>query len=99
MAPLDEVPRGPRITLGACGWRTARRTGRDSNPRYGLSRLHALQACAFNHSATCPDSLRGRNLAATPGPVNAVEEVPAVSSDASIDRSTYYVQAGLKCSF
>ena len=49
-----------------------RRTGRDSNPRNGLSRLHALQACAFNHSATCPDSLRGRNLAARRSPVNAV---------------------------
>src|SRR5688572_13451451 len=95
MAPLDEVPRGPRITLGACGWRTARRTGRDSNPRNGLSRLHALQACAFNHSATCPDSLRGRNLAATSDPVNAVAAPQPVGSDASMDRSTYYVQAGL----
>jgi hypothetical protein len=31
-----------------------------------------FQGGAFNHSATCPDSLRGRNLAVLRRPVNAV---------------------------
>ena len=30
------------------------RRERDSNPRYGLTRIHAFQACAFNRSATSP---------------------------------------------
>ena len=35
-----------------------RRRERDSNPRYGVNRIHAFQACAFNRSATSP---RGRH--------------------------------------
>lgn len=31
------------------------RRRRDSNPRYGLSRTHAFQACTFNHSVTSPN--------------------------------------------
>ena len=31
-----------------------RRRERDSNPRYGVNRIHAFQACAFSHSATSP---------------------------------------------
>ena len=30
------------------------RRERDSNPRYGLSRIHTFQACSFNHSDTSP---------------------------------------------
>ena len=30
------------------------RRKRDSNPRYGLSRTHAFQACTFNHSVISP---------------------------------------------
>jgi hypothetical protein len=30
------------------------RRERDSNPRYGLTRIHAFQACSFNHSDTSP---------------------------------------------
>ncbi len=30
------------------------RRERDSNPRYGVNRIHAFQACAFDHSAISP---------------------------------------------
>lgn len=30
------------------------RRRRDSNPRYGINRTHAFQACTFNHSVTSP---------------------------------------------
>jgi hypothetical protein len=33
---------------------TSWRRERDSNPRYGLSRTHAFQACTLNHSAISP---------------------------------------------
>ncbi len=32
------------------------RRERDSNPRYAIQRIHTFQACAFNHSATSPNS-------------------------------------------
>jgi hypothetical protein len=34
--------------------RNKKRRGRDSNPRDSIRCLHALQACALNHSATSP---------------------------------------------
>ncbi len=37
-----------------------------------VARMPPFQGGAFNRSATCPDSLRGRNLAVQQGPVNAV---------------------------
>jgi hypothetical protein len=37
-----------------------------------VTRMPPFQGGAFNHSATCPDSLRGRNLAVLRRPVNAV---------------------------
>ena len=35
-------------------WKSAWRWGRDLNPWYGFDRIHAFQACSFNHSDTSP---------------------------------------------
>ena len=35
-------------------WKMMWRRRRDSNPRYGLSRTHAFQACTFSRSVTSP---------------------------------------------
>jgi hypothetical protein len=34
--------------------RVSKRRGRDSNPRYGLSRIQHFQCCSFGHSDTSP---------------------------------------------
>ena len=33
------------------------RRGWDSNPRYGVNRIHGFQPCAFDHSATSPNHI------------------------------------------
>jgi hypothetical protein len=56
------VPPTPKMRSGwpatrspqGVGWRT----GWDSNPRYSVTRTHTFQACALDHSATCPQLVK-----------------------------------------
>jgi hypothetical protein len=67
-----------------------------------VARMPPFQGGAFNHSATCPEESPNRDPACTNQSGITTKALESLTpskiqgSNASINRSTYYVQAGLK---